>query len=135
MEAARPYDEPVVAVHRDLHDGQLLAGEGLVALLDLDGLAAGAPMLDAANLSAHFELRVLQGLGGADAHGAEVCGRALFEGFAVADTEGLHAALRFYQATTFLRLALLYALRPRWAHLARPLVHYAERCLDELALA
>lgn len=134
VEAVLPPDGEPVAVHRDLHDGQILAGEGRVALIDLDGLAAGPPLLDVANLTAHLELRALQGQEGADGHAAEVCGRALLAAVEARDGEEL-SVLRSYQATTFLRLALLYALRPRWAPLVPLLIRYADRCLDELALA
>ncbi len=130
-----PRHETLVAVHRDLHDGQLLVDGDDLGLLDLDGLAAGSPLLDVANLSAHLELRALQGLDGADAHGAEACARSLLSANHTGDDVEQLEHLRFYQATTFLRLSLLYALRPRWAHLSDTLLRYAERCLDELAPA
>jgi Phosphotransferase enzyme family len=132
---AVPRHEVLVAAHRDLHDGQLLVDDEHVGLLDFDGLCAASSALDLANLSAHLELRALQGIEGADTYSAEACGRALLEALGDDDQGRLHEPLRFYQASTFLRLALLYALRPRWASLSPSLVRYAARCLDELALA
>ncbi len=39
--------------------------------------------------------------------------------------------LRLYQASTFLRLALLYSIRPRWAQLTPTLLAYARRSLED----
>lgn len=119
--------------HRDLHDGQLLEESGRLALLDFDMLARADTLLDAANLLAHLRLRALQGLHGTTTESAQECGHALLEGLdRSAEPESL-LRLRFYQAATFLRLALVYRMRPRFADLAGPLIHLAERCLDDLA--
>ena len=65
---------PAVTAHRDLHDKQLLvapadrcrdttlAAAGRAGLIDLDTAAAADPALDEANLLAHLDLRVWQGL-------------------------------------------------------------------------
>ena len=67
-------DRPVVTAHRDLHDKQLLvasadrfsdttpATPGGAGLIDLDTAAAADPALDEANLLAHLDLRVWQGV-------------------------------------------------------------------------
>lgn len=123
--------EPVVT-HRDLHDGQLLVDGGGIVLLDLDLACLADPLLDPANLLVHMELRLLQGLAGATRAGVDACSEALLEGLGESLSEGWQR-LRFYQASTFLRLALVYSLRPRWAHLREPLVRYARRCLIDLA--
>lgn len=121
----------LVAVHRDLHDGQLLGDGERLALLDLDLLAVGSPLLDVANLSAHLVLRALQGEGQASPESAEGCGRALLLGFGIGDAAEDYLELRAYQAATFLRLALVYSMRPAWQAVVPDLVRYAERCLDE----
>jgi hypothetical protein len=64
---------PAVTAHRDLHDKQLLvpsdrcqdttpAAAGRAGLIDLDTAAAADPALDEANLLAHLDLRVWQGV-------------------------------------------------------------------------
>lgn len=119
-------------VHRDLHDGQLLETESGPALLDFDLLARGDTALDAANLLAHISLRALTKERGADEAGAAAAGDALLDGIARSD-EAFWIKLRFYQASTFLRLALVYLLRPRFAPIAPALVELGGRCLADLA--
>ena len=115
--------------HRDLHDAQILVADDHVCVLDWDLACAADTALDPANLLAHMALRELQDLDGADASGVDACGRALLDGLDRANDELYWVRLRFYQACTFLRLSMLYALRPRWRHLTDPLQTLAERCL------
>jgi len=122
--------DALVATHRDLHDGQLLAGDGL-RLLDFDLLCAADRFLDAGNLIAHLRLRELQQLCDAGPDSVGRCGAALLDGLDRDAEPGARRRLRFYQATCFLRLALVYRLRERWARLAPTLVEQAARCLDE----
>jgi thiamine kinase-like enzyme len=122
---------PPVPCHRDLHDGQLLLTPHGVALLDFDLLCAGDAALDPANLLAHLHLRALQGEEGADENAAHACGEALLEGLDRSEEEGFSTRLRFYQATASLRLALVYGLRPRWAHLSATLVRLGRRALAD----
>lgn len=125
-------DGDLVVCHRDLHDGQLLDCGERIVLLDFDLLGLADPALDVANLTAHFQLRLLQGSKDVTASGVEACSRAVIEGLGKSEQAGFRKALRFYQTTTFLRLALLYTLRPRWRHLADPLCAYAQRCAGEI---
>jgi len=125
---------PAVPCHRDLHDRQFLFGEGRPGLLDFDSLCLADAALDPANLLAHFALRRLQGLAGADADGVRACSEALVQGLAPDDEAHFFARLRFYQATALLRLAAVYAVRPRWSHLGRDLVRLAWRCADDAPL-
>lgn len=131
--AAEDARQPLVLTHRDLHDGQFLTGDGSTTLLDFDLLCAAEPALDVANLTAHLRLRALQGVRGATPVTAEAAGDALLEGFDRNAESGFFESLRFYQASTFLRLALLYRLRPRWSSLAPSLIVLAKRCLQEAA--
>ena len=48
-----------------------------------------------------------------------------------ADEPGFRGRLRWYQAATFLRLALVHGLRPGDRELREPLVALAARCLDD----
>lgn len=128
-DAARLLDR-LAPAHRDLHDGQLLVGAPMV-LLDFDLLCRADPFLDAGNLIAHLRLRQLQGLFGADADGVDACGHALLEGLDREGDSGVRERLRFYQASCFLRLALVYGVRQRWARLGPALVSEAARCIDD----
>lgn len=124
---------PVVGLrlaHRDLHDGQFLDGPQGLVLLDFDLLCLADPLLDVGNLLAHLELRALQGVHGADGLGVATGGAALLEGLAAHDAEGARARLAWYRAASLARLALVYRLRPPWAHLERPLVAAGLRCLN-----
>jgi len=116
--------------HRDLHDGQLLMVAGAPVLMDFDLLCRGDVALDPANLLAHFSLRNLQGFEGVDERAARLCGDALLDGL---DRGGdaFWNRLRFYQGTAFLRLALVYLLRPRWADAAPSLTELGRKCLEE----
>ena len=54
--AAADIDQPLVAVHGDLHDGQLLLTDGAITgLLDVDGSGRGWLAQDAGNLIAHVQ--------------------------------------------------------------------------------
>jgi len=99
-------------LHRDLHDGQVLVEDGPApfALLDFDTVAAGDPALDLANLLVHLELRSHQGACSAAA--AVRFGDALLDGYG-AGAE-LRERLGPYGRASRIRLACVYALRPRW---------------------
>jgi hypothetical protein len=121
-----------VPTHRDLHDGQMLIVGRDVALLDFDLLCMSDSALDAANLAVHLQLRALQRVGEATAESALGCAAALIEGLDREGEPGFISRLRFYQASTFLRLSGVYAVRPRYESLAPTLCALAARSLDEL---
>lgn len=104
---------PLGVLHRDLHDKQVVVG-ARIGLLDLDTLAVGERALDLANALAHLELRVDQGLMTAAA--AQVARRAFLEG-ADPDSE-TRERLPAHLGVARLRLAGVYAFRPRWRALA-----------------
>jgi aminoglycoside phosphotransferase (APT) family kinase protein len=103
-------------LHRDLHDGQVLVDGARVGLIDFDTLAAGDPALDVGNLLAHLDLRALQG-SCAPARAGELAS-ALLDGYG---DGGVAARAAAYARAARVRLACVYALRPRWSHLWRPL--------------
>lgn len=110
---------PLVPVHRDLHDKQVLVdADGEVGLLDFDLAAAGEAALDLANLLVHLELRVLQG----------VCPPELARAASAAVTDGyrpspqVRARLPVYDASARRRLVAVYAFRPASSAAARRLV-------------
>ncbi|MEF3122442.1 hypothetical protein [Kocuria flava] len=108
-------------LHRDLHDQQLLFDGERIGALDLDTAAVGEPTLDLANLAVHLDLRHAQGLLGPERHAA---GRAAVA--AVADELAVDPArLAVHADATRLRLACVYAFRPRWRPLAQQLLDAA----------
>lgn len=126
-----------VAVHRDFYDKQVLVTPGGVTLIDFDTASTSYRELDVANFVAHLMLRARQGYVDADRAGAQA--RTFVAGYLE------HAPLdltryRLTLATTWLRLAAVYAMRPLWRQLAPALVDLAERavastaCPDPLAL-
>ena len=122
----------LVLCHRDLHDGQLLQSRAHIACLDFDLLCLADPALDAATFVAHLQLRALQGVTGANTIGALACARSFLEGLDRECEPGFNARMRLYQACTFLRLAAVHAMRPRWQQLAPQLSSLATRCLEDL---
>ena len=116
--------------HRDLHDGQFLVDGEVISLLDFDLLCKADLALDAGNLLAHLVLRQLQAADKCGASAASVCSDAFLEGLARWQEPGFNQRLRYYQATSFYRLALLYALRPRWAHLTETLISRGSQCIN-----
>jgi hypothetical protein len=118
--------------HRDLHDGQFLVAGGSICLLDFDLLCRADLALDAGNLLAHLGLRQLQRPDATGVSGVSNCSRAFLSGLGKCDEPGFGQRLLFYQATTFYRLALLYALRPRWMHLVDILISRGKSCIDAL---
>jgi hypothetical protein len=110
---------PPVPLHRDLHDKQILVDEGnALGLLDLDTMAAGEAALDLANLLAHLELRQLQARCTPGAAAAFAGG--LMQGYRPG--EAVARRLAAYLDSARLRLACVYALRPRWATLPPDLI-------------
>ncbi|SDT55920.1 hypothetical protein [Jiangella sp. DSM 45060] len=110
---------PAGLLHRDLHDKQaVLQPSGRLGLLDLDTVAAGERALDVANVLVHLELRVAQrALTPSLARSA----RAAFLAGLDPDDATL-ARVPAYERATRLRLAGVYAFRPRWRELSRALL-------------
>ncbi|MFF0944627.1 hypothetical protein ACFYE2_10420 [Kocuria sp. CPCC 205300] len=116
---APPGDRRARAVlHRDLHDKQVLYDGERLALLDFDTAAVGEPELDLANLTVHLDLRVAQGLLDPSLRAAGQEAVAAVAGVLGADPVRLAA----HAEATRLRLACVYAFRPRWRTLAQGLL-------------
>jgi aminoglycoside phosphotransferase (APT) family kinase protein len=102
---------PARLVHRDFHDKQpIVAAGGRVGLLDFDTLACGDATVDLANLLVHLELRSVQGH--CPEARAERAAKALLDGYSP-EPEML-GRLQPYADATRIRLACVYAYRPRW---------------------
>lgn len=115
--------------HRDLHDGQFIVADKRVSLLDFDLICIADVALDAANLLVHMKLRALQGRSTVDSGALSVCSSAFLSGLGRQAEPGFKQQLLFYQATSYYRLALLYALRPRWMHLSEELIDLGDKCV------
>lgn len=120
--------------HRDLHDRQVHLEGDDVAVLDFDLLCRADVALDAGNLVAHLRWRSAQGLHGATEASTQALEQAFLEGLGRAREPGFDVRLAFYIAGTFLRLALVYRVRPRWGQRVSELVSWAAATLDDLAL-
>ena len=118
--------------HRDLHDKQFICHEKTMTLIDFDLMCPADNALDAANFLAHLVLRNIQGVQGATQQSIDLCGKQFLQGLDRHEDPGFWERLRFYQATTFCRLALIYELRPRWSSLVPSLITMGNRCLDDL---
>ena len=109
--------------HRDFHDGQVLVDGQGVSLLDFDTLCLAEPALDLANMLVHFELRALQRL--CPPAWAEAASAAVREGYGACPDE----RVRLYADATRLRLACVYAFRPRWGAVVPALIFRVGRPL------
>jgi streptomycin 6-kinase len=106
---------PLTCAHRDLHDGQLLLTDDRLVVLDPDTLSRAEPALDLANLLVHLDLRVAQGL---LSPAGRTRARAAILRAAAPSTPTLRR-LEAYDRACRLRLAAVYAFRPRWHALAQ----------------
>jgi aminoglycoside phosphotransferase (APT) family kinase protein len=84
-------------------------------LLDFDNAAAGDPAQDHGNFTAHLILRGRQEPAQAN---NILGGMRAFEDTYESDDAALTARAAWWRAAALLRLSVLYALRPRWRHLA-----------------
>lgn len=111
-------------LHRDLHDKQiLLAGNLYPGFIDFDTLAWGPPALDLANLLVHLELRVLQNK--ATSLQVQSIGKAIIEGY---DCANIERDLTTFLDVTRLRLACVYAFRPRWQAASKAITSQLGSC-------
>ena len=120
---------PTVLVHRDLHDKQLVvAPDGRIGMLDLDLATAGEAALDLANLLVHLHFRTLQG--GCSRARSAACREALLDGYA--PDPRVRDRLTAYAASTWLRLAGVYALRAAPAPLVASLLDAAAAAVQRV---
>ena len=118
--------------HRDLYDKQFIQHQDHIALLDFDLLCRADVALDPANFLAHLVLRKLQGVRSATQKSIDICGQSFLQCLGRNGEPGFRERLKFYQATTFCRLALVYSLRPSWVGLLPDLLDMGNHCLDDL---
>lgn len=118
-----------VPVHRDFYDKQVLLTPDGVTLIDFDTIALSYRELDVANFVAHLLLRSMQGY--VSRHLAVEHAAAFLDAYVAASPAFDVQRFRLTLATTWLRLAAVYAVRPLWAHLSPALVEVARRTSRE----
>jgi aminoglycoside phosphotransferase (APT) family kinase protein len=101
-----------------------------VAFIDFDTLQRGDAAVDLANLAVHLELRAMQAGEGVAA--AAPLRAALLEGYGAGPA--LTERLAPYEAAVRLRLACVYAFRPRWAGLPLELLAYTTRSASSVGV-
>ena len=117
----------LVLTHRDLHDGQLMNVAGRLAILDFDLACAADAALDLSNLSAHLDLRAMQGM--CSAQDSKALEAALLAGYGDAGGPDLEARMSLCRRATYLRLALVHSLRPPWSALVAALLDRASHSI------
>lgn len=111
-------DQPLVLTHRDLHDKQILIAAGEPpGFIDFDTVCLADPTLDLANLLAHLELRRFQDV--CTAADCQLWRAGILDGYGVS---AVPPALQAYLDSARLRLACVYAFRPRWQGVVAPLL-------------
>ena len=115
----------LVPSHRDFYDKQIVIDDRRCALLDLEVACRAEPELDVANFLAHLELRSLQGRMERVAPTAHLFMEEYSGGGPRLDT----TRLRWYLASTLLRLACVYSLRIEWAGLTSNLAQASIQAL------
>ncbi|HEX9638344.1 MAG TPA: phosphotransferase [Acidobacteriota bacterium] len=121
---------PPRPIHRDFYLDQLLDSDGRTVLVDLDDARSGDPALDVGNFLAHLVLRPIQFPETAAAcRRARDCFESEYRSRAPVE-EDFRIRTRFYEASSLLRLAGVYAGRQRWSEsVPTPLLDACERML------
>ncbi len=122
---------PTSLVHGDFYDKQVHHAPGRTTVLDTDNLTGGDATQDLGNFSAHVRLRQLQDPGRAAALSS--CLHAFEEAYG-ARTQDAARRINWWRSATLLRLAGLYALRPRWRHLVPALLEEVDSCIRSGAI-
>jgi aminoglycoside phosphotransferase (APT) family kinase protein len=126
--AALP-DVAPVTLHNDLHWNQVRIRQRRHALLDLERMCTGDPLLDVANFTAQVRMLGLRPEYDVAPTTADRWAREFLHQWATAKGQPVHAArLHLYSAVAVLKLAwsMMRHLRPGWHDLARKCVARAE---------
>lgn len=124
--AADDPDASPALIHGDFYDKQILFDGRRITILDTDNLVAGDPAQDLGNFAAHVRLRQLQAPG--QYKNLAAARHAFLAAYGAANGSVARRAIWWRRATT-LRLAALYALRPRWRFLVTKLLEDIETCV------
>lgn len=108
-------------IHRDFYDKQVMVEDDRIVFLDFDSLTWGDPAIDIGNFSAHMILRGLQ-----FKEDPALFQTEMLEFLASYRADSPHideAGIRLYTASSLLRLACVYLLRPGGTRLFPLLLH------------
>jgi len=117
---------PLVPSHRDFYDKQVLLDERQCTLLDLEVASRAEPELDVANFLAHLELRALQ----RRIKEVEPTTQVFLAEYSRAGLRLDASRLSWYLASSLLRLACVYSLRPEWDDLTSSLMQASTKAVD-----
>lgn len=120
-------ERPVRTSHRDFYDKQLLFDGKEITLLDLDTACPAPPELDAGNFIAHLVLRGIQ-QGDKDRH--KDLEEIFLESYRKSGGSLCPKALKWFTASSLLRLACHYTLQPGGAEFFRSLINRTESTLS-----
>jgi hypothetical protein len=119
----------VTWVHRDFYDKQVLYAGHRTTLLDCDNMTISDPALDYANFLAHLRLRQLQAPDDADTINTGM--KIFIDAYGEKD-HVFESRAGWWEGAALIRLAALYALRPRWRHLPTHLIENAVNILQRI---
>jgi thiamine kinase-like enzyme len=114
-------------VHGDFYDKQVIVSGDDVLFIDFDAIAKGDPASDIGNFIAHLTLRGLQFKNDPDYF--DPLGKKLISAYAGTKNSDFNRMVMIYKSTTLLRLACVYALRPRGNLLFYSLLKNIEKIL------
>jgi aminoglycoside phosphotransferase (APT) family kinase protein len=114
-------------VHGDFYDKQVIVSGDDVLFIDFDAIAKGDPASDIGNFIAHLTLRGLQLKNDPDYF--DPFGKKLISAYAGTKNSDFNRMVMIYKSATLLRLACVYALRPRGNLLFYPLLKNIEKIL------
>lgn len=123
---SRPDIGPLVPSHRDFFDKQILIAEDRCTLLDLELVSRAEPELDVANFLAHLVLRSLQ----RRLRPEEEAASHFVEGYSRIGPPLDRLRLRWYAASSLVRLACVYSFRAEWEQVVPVLAQAANRALE-----
>lgn len=112
-------------LHGDFYDDQILVDDGEVAVIDLDEIRRGHPLIDVGNMLAHLTVADARGVPMVDARQA----------FIAASPYGGEVALPVFETAALLKLAVgpFRRLEADWPEAMERIVACAERCFRERA--
>lgn len=113
--------EREATLHGDFYDDQVLVDGGELAVIDLDEIRRGHPLIDVGNMLAHLTVADARGVPMAEARGA----------FLAASEYGDEAALPGFETAALLKLAVgpFRRLEADWPEAMERIVVCAESCL------
>lgn len=120
---------PMLPIHGDFYEDQVLIGDGAATILDLDEAASGDPAADLGLFTAHLEKDAM--LGSFDREAVAPAADSLLEGYRDYGMDMNPERVRLYTAVGLFRLAPhpFRTREPEWPRLTREFLDRAEKLL------